>query len=152
MTRKNDRTRVLMAVTEASPIERLWQAALEMIRETEAELYVLLLIDDRWHRAASLPFTREISRIGGAHSDFTRQRAEQVRSETVAKVRMVIEEKATEANLVCSFETLSESEPEHINEFVVGRRSIVVAPSGIRTLPLFASIERLDCQIVLVET
>ena len=69
---RNDRTaRVLIALTESSPVDDLWQAALAQLSQTRADLMALFLAGDHWHRSASLPFTREISRLSGVDADFT---------------------------------------------------------------------------------
>ena len=85
MEKREGQVRILIAVTETSPVADLWRAALTR-REGDAELIALFLSDDRWHRAASLPFTREISRLG-AVADFTRQRADQLYRESVERIR-----------------------------------------------------------------
>ena len=78
MTERSDTgTRVLIAVTEFSPVDKLWRAALDIIAESPGELLAVFVSEDHWHRAASLPFTLEISRLSGAGAKFTQQRAEQ---------------------------------------------------------------------------
>lgn len=150
VTTASDKTRIVLVVTEASPVDRLWAAAEEAIRGTEAEVLVLLLSDDRWVRAASLPFTQEISRIGAKVSAFTHQRARQIASEATARTQTTLQELAGRAKVSCSFRALSESEPDHIREFVAAS-SLFVAPSTIRTLSVFASLEQSGCRMVLVD-
>ena len=82
----DDKLRVVIAVTASSPLAALWHAAMNLLDESPGQLVALFIDDDRWQRAASLPFTREISRIGGAVADFTVQRAEQVNK---GRTRMV---------------------------------------------------------------
>jgi hypothetical protein len=65
MVKTEMKHRVVIAVTETSPVARLWDAALRLLRESPADLVALYVEDDRWHRVASLPFTREILRSGG---------------------------------------------------------------------------------------
>lgn len=65
MAKTEMRLRIVIAVTETTPVARLWEAALRLLRDTPAELTALYVQDDRWRRAASLPFTREILRSGG---------------------------------------------------------------------------------------
>lgn len=142
---------VLVAVTEASPFDRLWRAALDVMRQSGGELTVLLLPDDRWHRAASLPFTREISRLGGIYSDFTTQRAEELSRIALGRLRELTKQLAAEAQLNCSIREFTEADDSGIRTLVAGQRSIVVAHSLITTLPSYALLEQLDCQIVFVD-
>ncbi len=150
MATTSEHTRIVLAVTTASPIDRLWAAAEEAVRGMDAEIVVLLLSDDRWQRAASLPFTREISRIGARYSVFTQQRAEQIAGEATARTQAIFQELAGKANRSCSFCAISESQPDHIHE-IVASSSVFVAPSSIKGLSLFASVERIGCRIVLVD-
>lgn len=150
MTATSERTRIVLAVPESSRVDRLWAAAEEAIRGIEAELVVLLLSDDRWQRAASLPFTQEISRIGGRYSAFTRQRAQRIASEAIARTQTALSDLAGKARLQCSFCALSESQPDSIHEFVAAG-TVFVAPSSIKGLSLYASIEKSGCRIVLVD-
>ena len=110
MAKNEMRLRVVVAVTETTPIARLWEAALRLLRESPADLVALYMEDDRWHRVASLPFTREILRSGGVPVEFTRQRAEQVSRERAARVQELIQKLAAESDVKPAFEVLSESE------------------------------------------
>ena len=151
MTTTNKAPRVLLAVTEASPVDKLWRAALDFLQRTEGDLTILLVRDDRWHRAASLPFTREISRLGAGRSDFTIQRAEEVSSESLARLRALTQTLASEARLRCSFEELKDTDLTTVKNIVSGRQSILIADSPLTSLPIYASLTRLDCQVVLVD-
>jgi len=149
---KNDlKLRVVIAVTETTPVAPLWETALRLLREAPAELAALYVQDDRWHRAASLPFTREILRSGGVAVAFTRQRAEQVRRERAARVREAIRKLAAEAHLEPAFEILDESDVLRLREFIGRRENILVAPSFISTRPIYAMLSELNCRIELVE-
>ena len=150
MTKSDDRIRILIAVTEASPVTELWQAALRL-GGRDTEVVALFLPDDRWHRAASLPFTREVSRLGGSVVDFTRQRAEELYRESVARIHRRIEQLAAEADLALAFEELSEQDAERLEELAAGSQSILIAPSFIQREPIYARISRLDCRIELIE-
>jgi hypothetical protein len=143
--------RVVIAVTETTPVARLWKAALKLLRESPADLVTLYVEDDRWHRVASLPFTREILRSGGVPVEFTRQRAEQVSRERATRVRELIQELAAEANVKPVFEILSESDVERLREFVGSHENILVAPSFISTRPIFTMLSEMNCRIELVE-
>lgn len=150
MAKSNDRMRVLIAVTETSPVAELWQAALKR-RERDAELIALLVSDDRWQRAASLPFTREISRLG-AVADFTQQRADQLYKESVARIRSSIAKLAEQSDLAPEFEELSERNAARLKELAAGTQSVLIASSLITREPIYTYISRLDCRIELVET
>ena len=151
MSKTEVKLRVVIAVTETTPVTRLWKAALQLLRESPADLVTLYVEDDRWHRVASLPFTREILRSGGVPVEFTRQRAEQVSKERAARVQEVISELAAEANLKPAFEVLSESDAERLREFIEGHDNVLVAPSFISTRPIFAMFSEMNCRIELVE-
>jgi hypothetical protein len=143
--------RVVIAVTDTTPVARLWEAALGLLRESPADLVTLYVEDDRWHRIASLPFTREISRSGGVPVEFTRQRAEQVSRERAARVQELIQKLAAESDLQPAFEVLSESDAERLREFIGSHESILVAPSFISARPIFAILTEMNCRIELVE-
>lgn len=150
MKKSDDRVRILIAVTETSPVAELWQAAVER-HDHNAELVALFVSDDRWHRAASLPFTREISRLG-AVADFTRQRADQLYKESVARIRRRIAELAEQSDLAPAFEELSEKNPARLEELAAGTQSVLIASSLITRDPIYTRIARLDCHIELVES
>jgi hypothetical protein len=145
------RLRVVLAVTETTPVARLWETVLRLLRDTPAELTALYVEDDRWHRIASLPFTREILRSGGVAVEFTQQRAEQVGRERAARVQELIQKLAAESNLKAAFEILRESDAERLRELIGSRENILVAPSFISTRPIFAMFSEMNCRIELVE-
>lgn len=151
MTQTEVKLRVVIAVTETTPVARLWETALRLLREAPAELAALYVQDDRWHRVASLPFTREILRSGGVAVEFTQQRAEQVSRERAARVQDAIRKLADEANLKPVFETLNESDAERLRQFIGSHDNILVAPSFMSTRPIFAVLTELNCRIELVE-
>ena len=151
MTRAEVKLRVVIAVTETTPVARLWETALRLLREAPAELAALYVQDDRWYRVASLPFTREILRSGGVAVEFTQQRAEQVSRERAARVQDAIRKLADEANLKPVFETLNESDAERLRQFIGSHDNILVAPSFMSTRPIFAVLTELNCRIELVE-
>ena len=151
MSKTDDKARIVIAVTELTPVRQLWREALQRLRESRAELFALFVADDRWHRAASLPFTREISRVSGMDVDFTLRRASQVHEEAINRTRYQMQELASEANLVLKFEVLPESDQQRIRELVAGPQNILIAPSFISRRPLFAELQKLGCRIVLIE-
>ncbi len=151
MAKTELRLRVVIAVTETTPVARLWPTALQLLREAPAELVALYVQDDRWHRVASLPFTREILRSGGVAVDFTEQRAEQVSKERAAHMQELIQKLAAESNVKPAFEILSESDAGRLREFIGSRENILVVPSFIRARPIFGLLSKLNCRIELVE-
>lgn len=151
MTKTEMKLRVVIAVTETTPIARLWETALRLLRETPGDLAALYLQDDRWYRVASLPFTREILRRGGVPVDFTPQRAEQVIRERAARMQEAIRKLAAEAKLEPVFESLSESDAARLREFIGSRENIFVAPSFISTRPIFTVLSEMNCRVELVD-
>jgi hypothetical protein len=151
VTKTEVKLRVVIAVTETTPVARLWETALRLLKETPAELATLYVQDDRWHRVASLPFTREILRSGGVAVEFTQQRAEQVDRERAARMQEMVRKLAAESNLKPAFEVLSESDAERLREFIGSYENILVAPSFISTRPIFAMLSEMNCRIELVE-
>ena len=150
--KKTDETlRVLIAVTESSPLSALWRAAMDLMNESPAELVALFVDDERWRRAASLPFTREISRVSGTVADFTVQRAEQLNQDAISRTQLRIEKLASSADLALAFEVLPESDQKRIKEFIGTGQNVLIAPSFITTRPIYAHLTRLDCRILLIE-
>ena len=152
MKKTNARLRVVIAVTEPGLLPALWRAAMELMSKSPAELVAVFIDDDRWRRAASLPFTREISRIGGAVADFTVQRAEQINEDAITQMQHRIEQLASKANLELEFEVLPESDQKRIKELVGTGQNVLVASSFITTQPIYARLTRRDCRILLIET
>lgn len=151
MSENNGKARILIAVTELTPVQQLWDEALQYVQRSPAELLALFLVEDHWHRAASLPFTREISRMSGMDTDFTLQRARQIHDEAINRARDRMQALASQADLVLDFEVLPESEQERIGELVAGSRSILIVPSFLTTHPFFTFVQQADCRIVLIE-
>jgi hypothetical protein len=151
MAKAKNTDRVLIAITEFSPVDVLWRAALRRIGDTQVELLALYFSEDHWQRAASLPFTREISRVSGARVAFTRQRAEQLHSEAIDRARELTKRLAAESNRTFGFEVLSSKDIDRLKDFVAGTGSILIASSPITRLPFFPLISSLDCRIEMVE-
>ena len=125
--------------------------AMQALEESDAEVVALFLHDERWHRAASLPFTREVSKTGSS-TDFTRQRAEQVYSDTVARLRERVNELATGAGLKIRFETLPESEVSGTKRVVEGEENVLIAPADLTEHPVVAELKSLDLRIYFVDS
>jgi hypothetical protein len=124
---------------------------MDLMSESPAELLALYVDDDRWRRAASLTFTREISRVSGAVTDFTVQRAEQLNKEAITRTQRRIEKLAAKADLALAFEVLPESDQNRIKELVGAGQNVLIVPSFITTRPIYAHLTRLDCRILLIE-
>ena len=142
--------RILIAFTESSPIAELWQAVLSR-RGAASEIVALYIADDRWHRAASLPFTREVSRLGVV-ANFTRQRADELKRDAVVGIERRIRGLAADANLALAFEELSETDAGRLEELAAGERSILIAPALITRQPIYTRMTGLGCRIELIET
>ena len=147
---QGSKRRVLLVVTETSPVEKLWRALLDDLADAQAEVVAVLVSDDRWIRAASLPFTREISRLSGGSEVFTARRAEQVFGDMVERVQQRIRQLAAERQLQLVFEILNTQEPNRIREFVRIEHDLLVAPSVLQYWPDFADLARPERRVVFV--
>lgn len=153
MTRNNDTARVeriVIAVTALSPVSRLWQEALQLLAHYQGELHALFLEDTQWLRAASLPFTREISRLSGVDVDFTVQRARDVHDEAVRRVRRELTQLAHEQRRDLAFEVLPETDRQRIRDLAAGAGCIVIAPAALAQHGEFEEIEQLGCRLILI--
>ena len=152
MTRnQTERRRVLVAVTEANSIPDLLREVTEHLADETAELVLVFFNDDRWRRAASLPFTREILRISGASTDFTSTRAEQVHQEAIDEIVGRLRKFAADARTRFAFETIPEHEVVRIHDLLTSEADVFVAPSSFRDRPIYKEITRLKCRISFVE-
>ena len=152
MNERRELVRILLAVTESSPLEKLWQSLVDQVAGARAEIVTVIVSDDSWRRAASLPFTREISRLSGAASTFTHLRAEQVREDAAGRARERLERLAREAEVELDFELVSGDEESSAGTFVTVERDILIAPSTLEGKPLFVKLARLHRRVVLVES
>ena len=152
MSRHDELSRVIIAMTESSPVAELWQAAMDVARDSQIELVAVYLHDERWEHAASLPFTREISLIGGSSTEFTLQRAEQLVTETASLLRNEIERLASEAGLPVAFEVLPESNRALIQALFGRDKILVVGPPVLAKRPVFGDLRDLAHKILLVES
>ena len=143
--------RALLVVTETSPVDKLWRALLEDLADAQAEVVAVFISDDRWARAASLPFTREISRLSGGSEAFTTRRAEQVVGDLVERARQRIRQLAEDRQMRLVFEILHVQEPQRIREFVSIEHYVLVAPSMLQHWPDFADLARPERRVVFVD-
>jgi len=152
MTRESDKLRILIALTESSPVPRLWKAALDRRADRPADLVTLFLQDERWLRAASLPFTREFPRSGGRSLNFTHQRAREIGQETARQAKKLIEQLAAKSKTRVAFETLSERDRPRLVEIIGEHQSILIAADAITTLPVYVHFVELGCHIELIDS
>ncbi len=143
--------RVLLVITASSPVEKLWRAVVECIEGAPTEVMTVFLSDDRWRRAASLPFTREISRTSGTVADFTHRRAARIDEDAVAAARAKLGELAADLGLQFVFALLPEHEAARVREIVQVEQDFLVAPSVLEGRPFFAELARLNRRILLVD-
>ena len=106
--------RILLAVTEASPVESLWQSLIDALEEGGADVVTVFVREEQWRRAASLPFTREISRLSGAQAEFTHRRAQQVSVDTAVRVQQQLQQRASETRLKLEIEVVTEQEGDEL--------------------------------------
>jgi hypothetical protein len=150
MATRSDKRRIVIALTETSPVPRLWRAAMARHAESPADLLTLFLQDERWLRAASLPFTREFPRSGARPVEFTHERAREVGMETAKQAKRLIEQLADKAKTQVSFETLLEPDRGRLIELVGEYQSILIAHDAITALPIYVHFIELGCRIELI--
>lgn len=151
MTANEASTRIVIALTETSPVAELWEAALKVTHGTQGEVTVVFLHDERWQRAASLPFTREVSRAGGSASDFTAQRAEQLLAATAAGLKQHVEELARGAGMSVAFQVLPETDIVQSRTLLSLGASVVVGPSALAKHPVFVELSSSGLRVMLIE-
>lgn len=151
MSSSDDKFRVLIAITEKSQVDVLWRAALRRLGSERRDLTAVYFSEDHWKRAASLPFTREISRVSGTTVEFTLQRASEVHDDAIRRARELVNKLASDARLTPAFEVLSGSDLARARELFEGAGNLLIAPSLIRRRPIYAEFQKLGCRIELVE-
>ena len=152
MTKGTSNTyRVVLAVNEASSLQVLWRAAMKHMSGGRPDLITVFVRDDRWRRAASLPFTEEVSRVSGGTMNFTLQRAEAVDRDAVTRMRGRLQQLATDSEIKSAFEILAEHETTRIHEFVRSESDLLIAPSFFKGRPIYSELARLKCRILLVD-
>ena len=152
MTKDTSNTRrIMLAVTEASSLQSLWRAAMEHMTGERAELITVLVRDDRWRRAASLPFTEEVCRASGGSMNFTLQRAEEVDRDAVVRTQGRLQQLATDSEIQLAFEILAEHEAKRIHEVVRPESDLIIAPSFFKGRPFYSELARLKCEILLID-
>ena len=152
MSRTSDRRRILLAITESSPLQDLWRAVVDSLAGSHGELMTVFVSDDRWHRAASLPFTREVSKVSGDSENFTRERAQQIDEDTVGRTHRELEKLASEAELPFEFEVLPEHDAAKLREILSVQHDVLVLPTFLKSRPIYAELTRLKCRVYYVDT
>jgi hypothetical protein len=142
--------RIVIAVTETTPVQRLWGTAMRLLADSPAELVTLFVEEDRWRRVASLPFTQEVSRTGRI-ANFTRYRAEQIQKDAIARARKMIRRLAEKERVEPSFEVLPETDVDRLRMFLDSSGNVLVAPAFISSWPVYRVLAQFDCTILLVE-
>jgi len=148
---KSSTRRVMLAVTEAGSLQVLWRTAMEQMSGERAELITVFVRDDRWRRAASLPFTEEISRAGGGSMKFTPERAEEVDRDVVTRTQDRLRQLVTDSQIQSAFEILAEHEATRLHEFVRSESDLLIAPSYFKRRPFYSELTRLKCRILLID-
>lgn len=151
MSRNDDIRRIVIAITESSPVAELWEAALRTASEAPADLVAVYIHDERWRRAASLPFTREVRSVGGTSQDFTLQRAAELLEESVADLRARIEQLAEKAGYDVAFQVMPESDETQARTLFQAGASVVVSTSALAEHPVMAELQRLQLKLLIVE-
>ena len=152
MKTRNDKRHILLAITEASSLPDLWRAVIEHLAGDIGELTTVYVTDDRWHRAASLPFTREVCRVSGDSENFTPQRAQQIDEDTVGRTHRELQKLATEAELQCAFKVLPEHDAARLKEIVSVEYDVLIVPSFLKDRPIYTELTRMKCRILYVDT
>lgn len=152
MTKDTSSTRrIMLALTEANSLQVFWRAAMDDMTSGDAELITVFVHDDRWHRAASLPFTTEVSRASGGSMKFTPQRAEEVAGEAVSRAQRKLRQLALESRIQPAFEILAEHEAARLCEFIRSESDLLIAPSFFKERPFYSELTQLKCRILLVD-
>ena len=152
MNRQEDKRRILLLLTEQSPLQRLWQVVEEHLAGANNEVVALFISDERWHRAASLPFTREFSRLSGTHRNFTAQRATELDQDIFGQIQARLRELTTRAEPQPTFEVLAEREISRIGNYVRVKMDLLVAPADLKNREVFGELTLLSCQMLFVES
>ena len=150
--KSSDLRRIMLAITESSSLSDLWSAVQEHLESEPVELITVFLSDDRWRRAASLSFTREIPRTGGGSRDFTPQRANQVGREAVTRAQTQLQQLASGASVKFGFEMLAEHELTRLHEIVTSESDLLIVPAFLQGKPLYAELTRLKCRVLVIDT
>jgi hypothetical protein len=151
MSGSDDIRRIVIAMTESSPVQPLLETALQAASDEPADLVAVFLYDERWERAASLPFTREVKLVGGESEDFTLKRAAQLLEESVSDMRTRIEQLAKKAGRDVDFQVLPESDDTQVRTLFQAGASVVISTSALAEHPVMTELRRLDLKLLVIE-
>jgi hypothetical protein len=143
--------RVMLAVTETSPLEILWESLVEYVAGSRAEVITVFVGDDTWRRVASLPFAVEISRISGTRVAFTQRRAEQLGEDAAGRMRQRLEQLAAGTDLEVVFEVLTATEAGQLRRLVDIERDLLIAPALLKGMPWLSELAGRHRKVLLVE-
>ena len=129
----------------------LWRAVMQHLEHPEDEIITFMVRDDTWRRAASLPFTREVSRISGRRSDFTQWRAAQIDDEAAVQLAQQLQGLARDVQRQIAFEVLPERKVAAMLEQLGVAADILIASAELKREPMSAELERLRCQLLFVD-
>lgn len=150
MKQTNEGRRIILAITEWSPLPVLWRLAKEHLADPQDQLITYMVHDDRWRRAASLPFTREVSRISGHHSDFTQWRAASIDNAISARLACQLQALAGDAERQLVFEVLLEHEAGEVLHQLGATADLLIVSAELKQLPVFAELAQLRCEMLLI--
>jgi hypothetical protein len=142
--------KIVIAVTATSSAKPLWRAAMDLLARAEGELIAVFVADERWERAAGLPFTREISSITGTASAFTPERAQDLVAASATRMRRKFEKMAARNSRNMVFEILSDVDERMIDRLVGDSQLTVIASHELSGSPVYLTLQRRRCEIVLV--
>ncbi len=138
--------RILVVVTDTSTLVEQLHAAKRHATAAPARIVAVFVRDDRLHRAASLSFTREITRVGGTVVDFTMQRAQQLSEESLGRAQRRLRELARQADLQLEEQRLK------VRELLeqATRDAVLIASTSALEWPGLEELLDLDLEVKLV--
>ena len=151
MNTRTEGRRIILAMTARSPLPALWRVVVQHLEHPEDEIITFMVRDDTWRRAASLPFTREVSRISGRRSDFTQWRAAQIDDEAAIQLAQQLQGLARDVQRQIAFEVLPERKVAAMLEQLGVAADILIASAELKREPMSAEFERLRCQLLFVD-
>jgi hypothetical protein len=151
MKKKTERRRIVLAVTETSPLPALWRIAKQHLVDPNDELITYLIHDERWRRAASLPFTREVSRISGRRQDFTEGRAAEIDAVATARLTKQLRRLTEDAPRRIVLEVLPEGEIHRVLEKLSAVKDVIIVSSELKQRPVYDALVQVRCRALFVE-
>jgi hypothetical protein len=130
----------------------LWRIAKEHLADPKDQLITYMVHDDRWRRAASLPFTREVSRISGHHSDFTQWRAARIDNEIAERLACQLQALAREAERQLVFQVLLEHEAGDVLHQLGATADLLIVSAELKQRPVYAELAQLRCEKLFIDS